>query len=87
MGISILLLKAKLNVMKEFLLKQNPTFFFRLTIVSLLMLIGIVTFAQDSGLDIDVSIGEQQAWYENPVYWVIGILVLIIILLLLRRKN
>ena len=35
-------------------------------------------------LDVDVDINEGD-WYENPIYWVVGLLVLILVVLLARR--
>lgn len=51
----------------------------------------VASFAQDGGgdgLDVDVEIGEDaQAWYQNPLYWVIGALLLIVLVAVLTRSG
>ena len=47
-------------------------------------------FAQDGegGLDIDVDIAEETSaaeWYMNPLYWIIGALVLLLIIAIVAR--
>ena len=45
--------------------------------------------AQDGeGIDIDVDLGvEESAWYENPLYLIIGALVLVIIIFAVARGS
>lgn len=46
-------------------------------------LFSVVAFAQD-GLDIDINLDTRE-WYENPLVWVIGGLVLLLLVVLLSR--
>ena len=50
------------------------------------MLLSVVAFAQDGGLDIDVNIGKKE-WYQQPWAWVIGGAVFVLILVALLRKR
>ena len=56
-----------------------------------LLITGFSSFAQDGGgdgLDVDVQIGEDaQMWYQNPLYWVIGALLLIVLIAVLTRSG
>ena len=44
----------------------------------------LCTTTLSAQLDVDVDINKGE-WYENPVYWVVGLLVLILVVLLARR--
>lgn len=46
---------------------------------------GVLAFAQDKGVDIDVNLKKETAWYQNPVVWVIGGAVFILLLVALLR--
>ncbi len=49
-----------------------------------------LAFAQEEGLDIDVNIGEKSSpedWMSNPLYWVIGGLVLLLIIAIIARGS
>ena len=45
----------------------------------------VVAFAQDKGVDVDVSVNKESAWYQSPVVWVIGGAVFILLLVALLR--
>jgi cell division protein FtsW (lipid II flippase) len=46
------------------------------------------SYAQEKKLDIDINVGKQNNWYQQPWVWVIGGAVFILLLVaLLRRKN
>ncbi len=45
----------------------------------------IVAFAQEKGVDIDVNVKKESAWYQNPIVWVIGGAVFILLLVALLR--
>ena len=45
----------------------------------------VLTFAQDKGIDVDINVKKEQAWYQNPVVWVIGGAVFILLLVALLR--
>ena len=50
------------------------------------MLGQLVAFAQEKELDVDDNInGGEAAWYSNPVAWVVGAAVFIIILVAVSR--
>ena len=62
--------------MKKFIVK--PT----LALVAVLFA-GTAALAQD-GLDIDINLDTRE-WYENPLVWVIGGLVLLLLVVLMAR--
>ena len=45
----------------------------------------VLAFAQDKGIDIDINVKKEQAWYQNPVVWVIGGAVFVLLLVALLR--
>jgi cell division protein FtsW (lipid II flippase) len=47
--------------------------------------VSVVAFAQEKGADIDVSIKKESQWYQNPIVWVIGGAVFILLLVALLR--
>ena len=58
---------------------------FRLTAFILFSCISILTFAQDKGVDVDINLKKESAWYQNPIVWVIGGAVFILLLVALLR--
>ena len=57
----------------------------RFTTILLSSFLSVVTFAQDKGIDVDINVKKEQAWYQNPVVWVIGGAVFILLLVALLR--
>lgn len=57
----------------------------RLTTTLLSCFLGVISFAQDKGIDVDINVKKEQAWYQNPVVWVIGGAVFILLLVALLR--
>ena len=57
----------------------------RFTTVFLACFLSIIAFAQDKGIDVDINVKKEQAWYQNPVVWVIGGAVFILLLVALLR--
>lgn len=54
----------------------------------MLFLVAPLAFAQDKGLKVDVDVNkstETADWMSNPLYWVIGGLVLLLIIALIAR--
>lgn len=52
------------------------------------LLFSIVTFAQEGGAKIDVDINKGSSnWYTNPVVWIVGAAVFILLLVALLRGN
>lgn len=45
----------------------------------------VVAFAQEKGVDVDVSLKKESEWYQNPIVWVIGGAVFILLLVALLR--
>jgi hypothetical protein len=45
----------------------------------------VVAFAQDKGVDLDINVKKESAWYQSPVVWVIGGAVFILLLVALLR--
>lgn len=68
----------KRNIMKC-AVKEIPVFL-------CLMLVSVLTFAQEKGLDIDIDVNkENDQWYNNPWAWVIGGAVFILLLVAIVR--
>ena len=57
----------------------------RLTTTLLSSFLSLLSFAQDKGIDIDINVKKEQAWYQNPVVWAIGGAVFILLLVALLR--
>ena len=47
--------------------------------------LSLIAFAQDKGIDVDINVKKEQAWYQNPIVWVIGGAVFILLLVALLR--
>ena len=62
----------------------------RFTFLLLTLLVSFVTFAQESGgadIKVDVNKDSGSTWYTNPVVWIIGAAVFILLLVALLRGN
>jgi hypothetical protein len=57
----------------------------RITTTLLSSFFSAIAFAQDKGLDVDINVKKEQEWYQNPVVWVIGGAVFILLLVALLR--
>jgi len=57
----------------------------KLTGILLSSLLSLIAFAQDKGIDVDINVKKESAWYQNPVVWVIGGAVFILLLVALLR--
>ena len=57
----------------------------RLTAFILSISLSLISFAQDKGVDVDISVKKESAWYQNPIVWVIGGAVFILLLVALLR--
>ena len=56
---------------------------------ALTLLTSVVTYAQDVDIDISsdgISIDTEQ-WYENPIVWVGGIVLLVLLIVLISRSR
>jgi hypothetical protein len=58
---------------------------FRFTTILLSSFLSVVSFAQDKGIDVDINVKKEQAWYQNPIVWIIGGAVFILLLVALLR--
>ena len=57
----------------------------KFTSIIFLCFFSIATFAQNKGIDVDINLKKETAWYQNPVVWVIGGAVFILLLVALLR--
>ena len=57
----------------------------RLITLFLISFYSVLTFAQDKGVDVDISLKKENEWYQNPIVWVIGGAVFILLLVALLR--
>ena len=71
--------------MKKLQKSSNPIARFMATLA--LTFASVMLFAQDKGLDIDVNVGDKSSWYQNPIIWIIGGAVFILLLVALLRSG
>jgi hypothetical protein len=65
---------------------QNvPTVFARFIAIIALSLMQAVAWAQDQGIDVDVDLDKGGEWYANPIVWIVGGAVFILLLVALLR--
>ena len=57
----------------------------RFTTILLSCFLSVTAFAQEKGLDVDINVKKEEAWYQNPIVWVIGGAVFILLLVALLR--
>lgn len=79
-------LKNKLMQTTNIFLKETK----KLSIFLLTVFFSVIAFAQDKASDLSVDVNTTKStttteWYTNPIYWVIGAVVLIIIVALISR--
>ena len=68
-------------------LQKAPSMITRFFALLTLTLMSAVSWAQDKGLDIDVDVDKGGGWYQNPIIWVIGGAVFILLLVALLRSG
>ena len=66
-------------------MKKISALWLRFTTFTILCFYSILTFAQDKGVDVDISVKKESQWYQNPIVWVIGGAVFILLLVALLR--
>lgn len=49
------------------------------------LLMNVVAFAQDKGVDVDVNMNRGDSWYNNPWVWIVGAAVFILLLVAIVR--
>jgi hypothetical protein len=66
-------------------MKQISRLWLRFTTIIVLTFFSLLTFAQDKGVDVDINVKKESSWYQNPIVWVIGGAVFILLLVALLR--
>jgi len=66
-------------------LQNCPSTLAKVLAVFMLSFLTTVAWAQDKGIDIDVNLDKGRDWYNNPIVWVIGGAVFILLLVALLR--
>ena len=67
--------------MKKFINKS----LLKISVTLLSFLFSAISFAQEKGVDVDINVKKESAWYQNPIVWVIGGAVFILLLVALLR--
>lgn len=57
----------------------------RLMLVLSFCFLSTLSWAQDGGLDVDVDLDRGGDWYANPIVWIVGGAVFILLLVALLR--
>lgn len=66
----------------------SSDFFSKISILLISFVSTLIVKAQDKGADLNVNVTTTKTtteWYTNPIYWVIGAVVLIILVALIAR--
>jgi hypothetical protein len=74
---------------KTFFMKMLTNAATRLVCLILSFVAPLLALAQEGGakIDVDINKNEGSAWYTNPVVWIIGAAVFILLLVALLRGN
>ena len=61
----------------------------KLFLFMLMLFVGFTGYAQDKKMDVDINVNKEGShqWYMNPIAWVIGGAVFILLLVALLRGN
>ncbi|MBK9981882.1 MAG: hypothetical protein IPP15_05570 [Saprospiraceae bacterium] len=59
----------------------------KLLSVGTLVFLSTILNAQDKGIDINVDLNKHDNWYQNPIVWVVGGAVFILLLVALLRGS
>ena len=64
----------------------------RISLLVLTLLVTMITFAQEGGgegadIKVDINKDSDAGWYTNPVVWIVGAAVFILLLVALLRGN
>lgn len=65
--------------------KRISSAWIHFTTVILLCCWNVLAFAQEKGVDVDINVKKESAWYQNPIVWVVGAAVFILLLVALLR--
>lgn len=66
-------------------MKKISRLWLQFTTLILACFYSVLAFAQEKGLDVDISVKKENEWYQNPIVWVIGGAVFILLLVALLR--
>jgi hypothetical protein len=64
---------------------KSMQFFSRAAAVISAFFLSVVSFAQEKGVDIDVNLKKDNAWYQQPWVWIVGIAVFVLLLAAILR--
>ena len=68
--------------------KLISTLYFTVLSVFLMATTALAQEGDGGGLDVDVQVGESSSvWYTNPLYWIIGGLLLIVLIAVIVRGS
>ena len=48
---------------------------------------GVLAFAQDKGIDVDINVKKESEWYQQPWVWVVGAAIFVLLLVALLRGS
>lgn len=64
------------------------SFLLKISLYTALFALALTAFAQEKKIDVDINVGKQSNWYQQPWIWVVGAAVFILLLVaLLRRRD
>ncbi len=66
-------------------MKKMTAFSSRLLLLPCLLVMNLITFAQDKGIDVNIDINKKNEWYRQPWVWVVGAAVFILLLVAILR--
>jgi hypothetical protein len=52
-----------------------------------LTLAGVLAFAQEKGIDVDINVKKESQWYQQPWVWVVGGAIFVLLLVALLRGS
>ena len=55
--------------------------------VLVLTFTGVLAFAQDKGIDVDINVKKESEWYQQPWVWVVGAAIFVLLLVALLRGS
>ncbi|HZI52712.1 MAG TPA: hypothetical protein VFD56_03375 [Chitinophagaceae bacterium] len=59
----------------------------RIVFALALSITGVLAFAQEKGLDVDINVNKENEWYKQTWVWVVGGAVFILLLVALLRSG
>ncbi|MFC0775753.1 hypothetical protein [Terrimonas alba] len=61
--------------------------FTKLVLAIMLSMTNALAFAQEKGVDVDINIKKESAWYQQPWVWIVGAAVFILLLVAILRSG